>query len=317
MIESSRIINLVMLPALLLAAPLPVSAATPREQLNQLVEELQKNPADAALRERLIKHARTVKPAPALPEEAERRLARGAAAVKAAKSPLDYQEAAKEFEQATLAAPWLASAYLSLGTARNQAEDYGGAASAFKFYLLAAPNARNAKEIKALMYEMEFKQEKAGKEKAAKQASEDQMRRAEQVLQPLKGAWFGSNCAVGDDHFGGCTEADKAGTNWYRFDGPDGAFRYSFTFPGDGTVKLDAYESWAECKNGIVWGNAVAASSLQEVRWEFRPTAGGPARQVYSRIANDGSFLEISCDRPLSGASATVKFHYVQWFRPK
>jgi tetratricopeptide (TPR) repeat protein len=256
-----------------------------------------------------------MKPAPAVPEDAERRIARGGVALKEAKSSADYQSAAQEFEQAALAAPWLADAYYQAGMARSKAEDYAGAASAFKLYLLAAPTAKNAKDVKTLMYEMEYKGEKAGKEKAAQQAAADKIRQAELVLQPLKGSWHGRNCQVGEDYFGGCTDEQRKGTNWYRFEGSDGPFRYSFTFPGDGTVQLNAYESWAECKTGSVWGVATGASSLADVRWEHRPDSG-PARQVFSQINTDGTYLQISCDRPLSGANPDVKYHYVYWYRP-
>jgi hypothetical protein len=308
------IFSMAVLSVSLLAAPAAECAAT-SESLPQLVEQLQKNPSDHALREKIITRARAMKKKPAIPEETERRMARGTAALKEAKSGADYQAAAQEFEQAALAAPWFADAYYQSGTARGKAEDYAGAASAFKFYLLAAPNAKNAKDVKTLMYEMEFKSEKAGKEKADKEAAASKIRQAESVLQPLKGSWYGQNCQVGEDYFGGCTESDKSGKNWHRFNGPDGPFRYNFTFPGDGTVMLNAYESWAECKTGAVWGVALGAYSLQDVRWEHRPD-NGPVRQVYSQISNDGTYIQISCDRPLSGASSTVKYHYVNWYRP-
>ncbi len=290
-------------------------SASPREQLQQMVQQLQSNPSDQALREQIIKQAQTVKPAPAIPEETERRMARGTAALKDAKSSADFEAAAREFEQAARAAPWFADAYYQLGMARSKAEDYAGAAGAFKLYLLAAPTAKNAKDVKTLMYEMEYKSEKVGKEKAEKQAAENKIRQAEQVLQPLKGTWLGGHCRVGADFAGGCTEAEANGRNWYKFNLDDGPIRYNFTFAGDGTVKLDAYESWADCRTGAVWGVALGASSLRDVRWEHRPEKG-PAREVYSQISNDGTYLQISCDRPLSGANPNVKYHYVHWIRP-
>jgi tetratricopeptide (TPR) repeat protein len=294
---------------------LNVYAVSPNNQLQQMVEQLKSSPSDDALRERLIKHAQKLKPAPALSEEAERRMARGGVAFKSAKSTADYQEAAREFEQAIAAAPWHAAAYLNAALANDKAENYAEAARAYRFYLLAAPNAKNTKEIKALMYELEYKQERTNKEKSQRQAEQERVRRAEQALDPLKGTWMGMNCQVGSDHFGGCTEAEARGKNWHTFNGSDGPFRYNFTFPGDGTVKLNAYESWAGCK-GIVWGVAKGAS-LQDVQWELRPEGGGTAQPVYARVANDGSWLEVSCDRPLSGANANVKYKYVHWYRPK
>jgi hypothetical protein len=43
-------------------------AQSPREQLQQMVEQLQKTPGDHALREKIIKLAPTLKPPPALPD---------------------------------------------------------------------------------------------------------------------------------------------------------------------------------------------------------------------------------------------------------
>jgi len=59
--------------------------STPREQLKQYVADLQKSPDDQGLREKIIKPALTLDPKPATPEDAERFMARGAAAVKDAK----------------------------------------------------------------------------------------------------------------------------------------------------------------------------------------------------------------------------------------
>ncbi|OGS95757.1 MAG: hypothetical protein A3K04_11240 [Gallionellales bacterium RBG_16_56_9] len=43
-------------------------AESPREQLRQMVEQLQNNPNDNALREKIIKQAQTIKPTPVVPE---------------------------------------------------------------------------------------------------------------------------------------------------------------------------------------------------------------------------------------------------------
>ena len=43
------------------------NAESPREQLKQMVGQLQQNPDDNALREKIIKLAQKIKPAPAIP----------------------------------------------------------------------------------------------------------------------------------------------------------------------------------------------------------------------------------------------------------
>lgn len=50
-------------------AAFSAQAQSPQQTLNQYVSDLQKNPDDNALREKIIKHVQTMKPAPAIPEE--------------------------------------------------------------------------------------------------------------------------------------------------------------------------------------------------------------------------------------------------------
>src|SRR5512145_924056 len=103
------------LPAYMLIAAalsLPGSAhaqSTPSQQtLSQYISTLQSNPNDQMLREKIIRHVQAMKRAPAIPEDAERYMARGMAAVRTAKDANDFKDAVTEFEKATLTAPWLA-----------------------------------------------------------------------------------------------------------------------------------------------------------------------------------------------------------------
>ena len=47
-----------------------VQAQPPQHTLNQYIADLQKNPGDYALREKIIRHVQTMKPAPPIPAEA-------------------------------------------------------------------------------------------------------------------------------------------------------------------------------------------------------------------------------------------------------
>jgi len=138
-----------------------VHAQSPQQTLAQYLSDLQKNPNDNALREKIIRHVQTMTPKPAIPEEAERYMARGGAAVKAAKNEKDFQDAALEFEKASLVAPWLPAAYYNLGITQDKAGKYKEAIQSLKLYLLAAPEASDAKAVKTLVYEIEYRQEKA------------------------------------------------------------------------------------------------------------------------------------------------------------
>ncbi|MFY9314103.1 MAG: hypothetical protein WAO95_00930 [Burkholderiales bacterium] len=131
-------------------------AKSPREQLNQFVTQLQSNPGDNALRERIVKLAQEIKPPPAMPEEAERRLGRGQAAFKIAKEPSDFEKAIAEFNAASIAAPWLATPYYNLGVAQEAAKRYREAMASFRLYLLASPGLPDAGEVRQRIFSLEY-----------------------------------------------------------------------------------------------------------------------------------------------------------------
>jgi tetratricopeptide (TPR) repeat protein len=122
--------------------------ASPREQLQQLMMQLQKSPADQALREKIIALALTLNPKPATPDAAS--MAEGAAeyAFKNAKVNSDFSDAAKQYEKALLQAPWLAADYFNCGVAHEKAGENKEAIRNFNLYLLAAPNADDAVAVK-------------------------------------------------------------------------------------------------------------------------------------------------------------------------
>jgi tetratricopeptide (TPR) repeat protein len=299
------------------------AAEGPQETLNQYIAELQKNPNDFALREKIIKLVQTMKPAPEISEEARRYMGRGIAAMKDAKSADDFRDAVKEFERASLDAPWFANAYYNLGIAQDKAGIYADAIKNLKLYLLAAPDARDAESVKGLIYELEFRQEKADKERREKKEASARLEQAERLLQLLSGAWNGLVCYNNyrnfwdkqDESYMGCNFTEKGESKWHAiYVGGDELFKFFFKFPGDGTVMLDSYESWAACK-GNVYG-IVQGTSLSDIRWEVRPKTGTP-KQVYSEIRNDGTFLKISCDRPLSSPDPNVRYNYIYYKRPE
>lgn len=150
--------RMLMLTAFLAALPV---LAGPREDFDRLVREVQAAPQDAALRERVIAAAQALKPPPALPEGAERHLARGEAAIERAKAAADFEIAVREFEQASRAAPWHAAAYFNLAVAQEKAGKPKDAIGSFKRYLLAAPGASDAAAVRKRLYKLEFDAEQA------------------------------------------------------------------------------------------------------------------------------------------------------------
>lgn len=195
----------------LLAAPQAGDAETIRNRIAQLAPDkilegyvagLQKNPADDALRTKLIKFALQMNPAPAIPDDALRASARGRAAIEMAKSPDDMKDAVDELDRAVQSAPWQASTYSNLAIAQDKVEDYSGALKSLQFCLLASSNERDVTEVKQMMYELEYKQQKAEKERVQKAAAEEAVRRQQAekqaMLNGLNGEWV---CAQG------CTSA--------------------------------------------------------------------------------------------------------------
>jgi tetratricopeptide (TPR) repeat protein len=175
---------------LLLILGLSVSvthAQSPQQTLNQYVADLQKNPNDNALREKIIKHVQGMRQKPAVPEEAERYMARGAAATKGAKTEKDFQDAAAEFEKASLAAPWLPAIYYNLGITQDKAGKYGEAIQSLKLYLLAAPDASDAKAVKNLTYEIEYRQEKAARDASRQTAPAPKQNSFDDLLRKIDG----------------------------------------------------------------------------------------------------------------------------------
>ena len=91
------------IPALIFAVLMLATAAyaeSPREQHMQMVEQLKKNPADDALREKIIKLAQEIKPAPAVPEEARRFFVEGNTITSSAKNAKQQLLAVESFKEA-------------------------------------------------------------------------------------------------------------------------------------------------------------------------------------------------------------------------
>lgn len=134
-----------------------------REALKDYVAALQSvadgSADDQRLREKIIKVVQKLDPPPALPEEAEKYMIRGGLAVKSAKTKEDFNSAIAEFKKALRIAPWLADGYYNLGLVQAEAGDHQGAISSLKFYLMAAPSARDAQAVRRKIIELEYLQE--------------------------------------------------------------------------------------------------------------------------------------------------------------
>lgn len=144
----------------LLALAASVYAQTPREELQQMVEQLQKTPNDNALREKIIKLATSIKPAPAIPEEALRHEGRGNAAFKNAKEVADYIATAREFEAASLVAPWVPGYYSDMCMAYEKGGALREATHSCWLYSMALTDEKDVRGAKLRTAGIEYEAEK-------------------------------------------------------------------------------------------------------------------------------------------------------------
>jgi hypothetical protein len=121
---------------------------SPQTKLKQYLADLQNTPENTALREKIIKLVQTMKPAPALPQEAQDELAKGSDSVKQATQPETTRDALAHFERAALLAPWWPDAYSNLASIQEKLEKLDDARASLSLYLLASPNATDAETVR-------------------------------------------------------------------------------------------------------------------------------------------------------------------------
>ena len=214
---TSKLITVV---SMLLALAAVAYAQSPREQLKQMTEQLQKAPTDSALREKIIKLARTMKPSPAVPDTAIAFEGRAQFAFTSAKSEGDYLAAAQEYEKAVAAAPWVPGYYADLCTIYEKAGKYEDAKRHCEFYLVGLTNSGQKTDVKRRIAGLEFGIEKAATEKrrAAEEASSPRGQAAA-MLAVLRKHYAGPVsrlliCGVHANKYWQCTDAEAAGSNW-------------------------------------------------------------------------------------------------------
>jgi len=122
-------------------------SSNPQDTLNQYISDLQKNPNNNALRERIIRHVQTMKPAPAIPESAREHFVMATTIRGGAKDIKGYSVAIKEYEEALLVAPWWSEALKELAIVQKLANQHDAAIQSLNLYILTnPPDARNAQD---------------------------------------------------------------------------------------------------------------------------------------------------------------------------
>ncbi len=150
-------------------------AQSPREEFQQMVEQLQKTPNDNAVREKIIKLAPTLKPAPELPDAAVTFEGRAQFAFGSAKSEDDYLAAAREYEKAVAAAPWVPGYYADLCTIYQKAGKFADAKRHCGFYLIGLTDPAQRTDVKRRIAGLDFGIEKATEKANGPQALVQQL----------------------------------------------------------------------------------------------------------------------------------------------
>lgn len=147
--------------ALLLASLLMVSlfsavaeAQSLQEQLKNLEDQVQQDPTDMTLRERIIKVARQMSPPPQIPPEARSHFDKGLTLQQNANDLDQLDLCINEFQQALLLAPWWPQAYNQLAAAYETAGDYDNAIINLKLYLLTHPGPADARDARARLADL-------------------------------------------------------------------------------------------------------------------------------------------------------------------
>lgn len=186
------------------------SRTTPREQLRQYVAQLQQNPNDNDLREKIIKLALTIEPAPEIPDEAKENEGAAEWAFKHAQNKDDFASAAKQYQKSLLVAPWVARDYFNLALYEEKAGLYDKAITNYNLYILAAPDAKDhdevIKKIGAMKYAAEHTTPAAEAAKQEEQRTEEQ----EDSLKSVDGACFVHETRNDDPHSMDAWHIEKA-----------------------------------------------------------------------------------------------------------
>ncbi|MHB1217120.1 MAG: hypothetical protein ACYC1L_02840 [Alphaproteobacteria bacterium] len=111
---------------------------------------------EQAIIEQAIGAARKTKPAPKAPDAAIPFEGRAEAIAKRAQSPADFAKAADEYRQALRVAPWVSSYAFNAGILLEKAERPAEAAAYLKLYLLAAPDAPDARDVQKKIAGLEY-----------------------------------------------------------------------------------------------------------------------------------------------------------------
>jgi tetratricopeptide (TPR) repeat protein len=147
------------------------------QRFQQALQEFRKNSNDDT-RKQIIKLALTLPAKPDSTEDVHEAAGRAAYAIKNASSEADFIAAAEAYGKASQLAPWVSDYYFNQGVAYEKAKRFDQAVAAFRWYLVAEPNAKDADQVRERIGGLKYAKEKA--EQDRRDAAQAEQRRQEE-----------------------------------------------------------------------------------------------------------------------------------------
>ena len=130
-----------------------------RTAFQMYMKLLDKYPDDFDVLSRIIGLAKNFDPPPTIPEKARKHAVWGETAAKNALNNRDFERVIDEYQKAIRLAPWWTDLYINTALIMEQVGRTDDAAKYLKLYLVAAPNAPDAKQVRTKIYELEYAKE--------------------------------------------------------------------------------------------------------------------------------------------------------------
>jgi hypothetical protein len=243
---SKSILTIFFMLSIMLVIAHLAAAQNSQETLNQYIADLQKNPDDNALREKVIRLVQEMTPAPVLPEDAQKHLDRGVAAIEGAKSEEDFKDACTEFTEVLTIAPWFGRGYRPLAVAQDKSGQYDAALKNLEFYLLSQPSSEDVAWAKSLINKIEYRKEKAAKETSPEIAAAKKEDDYETWLKNLDGERF-----LADE----IEMGDQRGYPAIEIRGNEVVFGFVWTARrGNSTVPIGIFQENTSCAHAVIKG---------------------------------------------------------------
>jgi len=262
-----------------LAAPAHAQSPSQQQTLQQYVADLQSNPGDNALRQKIIALAQSMNPPPAVPSDAYELVGRAAYAIKNASTDADFLAAADAYGKALQLAPWVADYYFNQGVAYEKAKHLDEAIAAFNWYLMAAPNAKDANEVRERIGGLKYAKEQYARDQQ-QQREQEERARAEQeqraapvkLWNELKAKYEGATyrylyCDASSRALYACNEEEMQGSNWRPMDSANCPKLVEASFPSDETIVITSRMTCSSQGGGVLLRGTIKSGDMAEIAW--------------------------------------------------